>query len=220
MVRKSGVPRHHPYLNEINLLVSRGSAVRMLGWSGSLGGMLIGYARVSTIHQNLERQLGSLRAAGCGTIFPEKASGKDVTGRPELEKAIDALGHGDVLVLAEWDRATRSMIDGIAIMQRVHARGAAIKVLDKPHLDLTTKLGQGFLAFLSALAEDERERIVKRAADGRRAAATSGIKFGRKPKLNATQRTTARRLLRQGQSLRVVAREMNVHHSTIARMDA
>ena len=180
--------------------------------------MLIGYARVSTIHQNLDRQLGCLRAAGCKTIHAEKASGKDVKGRPELEKAIDALGNGDVLVLAEWDRATRSMFDGIAIMQRVHGRGAAIRVLDKPHLDLTTKIGQGFLAFLSALAEDERERIVRRAADGRRAAAKSGTKFGRRPKLNATQQATARRLLRHGHSLREVAREMNVHHSTIARL--
>ena len=71
---------------------------------------------------------------------------KAVKGRPELERAIDELGANDVLVLAEWDRATRSMMDGITIMQRMHARGAAIKVLDKPHLDLTTKVGQGFLA--------------------------------------------------------------------------
>ena len=118
---------------------------------------LIGYARVSTVQQNLARQLGALRAARCKTIFAEKASGKDVKGRPELERAIDQLGAGDVLVLAEWDRATRSMMDGIAIMQRVHARGAAIKVLDKPHLDLTTAIGKGFLAFLSALAEDGNE---------------------------------------------------------------
>jgi DNA invertase Pin-like site-specific DNA recombinase len=65
-----------------------------------------------------------------------------VKGRPELERAINSLGAGDVLVLAEWDRATRSMFDGIATMQRVHAMGASIKVLDKPHLDLTTKIGQ------------------------------------------------------------------------------
>ncbi len=180
--------------------------------------MLIGYARVSTIQQNLDRQLGALRACGCERIFSEKASGKDVSGRPELERAIDTLGAGDVLVLAEWDRATRSMFDGITIMQRVHAREAAIKVLDKPHLDLTTKIGQGFLAFLSALAEDERERIIKRAADGRRAAAKSGTKFGRKPKLTEHQRGRAREMVGQGMPLRAVAREFTVHHSTISKM--
>lgn len=180
--------------------------------------MLIGYARVSTIHQNLDRQLGALRGAGCEVVFAEKASGKDVKGRPELEAAIDRLGGGDVMVLAEWDRATRSMFDGITIMQRVHARGAAIRVLDKPHLDLTTRIGQGFLAFLSALAEDERERIVRRAADGRRAAAICGKRMGRKPKLNERQQASARRMLADGLPLREVAREMNVHHSTIARL--
>ena len=73
------------------------------------------------------------------------------------------------------------MMDGITIMQRVHARGAAIKVLDKPHLDLTTAIGKGFLAFLSALAEDERERIQKRASEvarprGRPAAGSVAIR--------------------------------------------
>ena len=140
--------------------------------------MRIGYARVSSIQQNLDRQLGALNAERCTLIFKEKASGRSLKGRPELEKAIDRLGTGDVLVLAEWDRATRSMMDGIKIMQRVHARGAAVKVLDKPHLDLTTPLGRGFLAFLSALAEDERERITKRAADGRKAAVARGVPVG------------------------------------------
>ncbi|MEL6113567.1 MAG: recombinase family protein, partial [Pseudomonadota bacterium] len=73
----------------------------------------IGYARVSTIDQNLERQLGTLRAAGCDKVFREKASGASLKGRPQLEKAIDALGTDDVLVIAEWDRATRSMDDGL-----------------------------------------------------------------------------------------------------------
>ena len=60
--------------------------------------------------------------------------------------------------------------------------------LDKTHLDLATRIGQGFLAFLSALAEDERERIHKRANEGRKAAKKAGTKFGRKPKLNDTQK--------------------------------
>ena len=98
----------------------------------------IGYARVSAPHQNLDRQVAALRAERCHEIFREKASGKALKDRPELEKAIDALPTKGVLVLAEWDRATRSLMDGIHIMERVHKRGAYIKVLDRPGLDLTT----------------------------------------------------------------------------------
>ncbi len=136
----------------------------------------IGYARVSTSSQNLDRQIAALRSAGVDEIYREKASGKDTKGRPQLEKAIDALGTGDVLVVAEWDRATRSMLDGIAIIERIHARGSFVKVLDKPHLDLTTPLGRGLIALLSAMAEDERQRIVKRARDGLDAAKARGAK--------------------------------------------
>jgi DNA invertase Pin-like site-specific DNA recombinase len=82
--------------------------------------MKVGYARVSSIDQNLDRQIAALRAEGCDKIFREKASGKNIKDRPELEKAIDALPTKGVLVLAEWDRATRSLMDGIRIMERVH----------------------------------------------------------------------------------------------------
>src|SRR5262245_21928217 len=119
----------------------------------------IGYARVSSSAQNLDRQIGALRAERCHEVYREKASGKAIKGRPQLEKAIDALGTGDVLVVAEWDRATRSMMDGVHIIERIHARGAMIRVLDKPHLDLATPIGRGFIAFLSALAEDERQLV-------------------------------------------------------------
>jgi DNA invertase Pin-like site-specific DNA recombinase len=177
----------------------------------------IGYARVSSIQQNLERQIGALRAEGCDELFREKASGKSLKGRPQLERAIDALGTGDVLVLAEWDRATRSMYDGIEIMQRVHARGAAVKVLDKPHLDLTTPIGRGFLGFLSALAEDERERIRKRCADGLRVAKANGVHCGRKPKLSSHQQSVARDRLASGESARSIGKEWGVSHTTISR---
>jgi DNA invertase Pin-like site-specific DNA recombinase len=72
----------------------------------------VGYARVSSTGQNLDRQLGALVAEGCDRILQEKASGKSIKDRPELEKAISALGTGDVLMLAEWDRCTGSMIGG------------------------------------------------------------------------------------------------------------
>lgn len=181
--------------------------------------MKIGYARVSTEGQNLERQLGALRAAKCEKIFREKVSGKSTRDRPELEKALDLLGTGDVLVVAEWDRATRSMLDGITIMQRVASRGAAVKVLDKPHLDLTTTLGKALLAFLSGLAEDERERINVRAAAGRKAAKRRGVHMGRPDKLSDEQKAHARKLLAD-HSCREVGRLLNVSHSTISRLRA
>lgn len=180
--------------------------------------MLIGYARVSTPEQNLDRQIAALRDAGCETIFREKVSGKSTHNRPELEKAIDRLGTSDVLVVAEWDRATRSMIDGITIMQRVGARGAAIKVLDKPHLDLTTPLGQGLLALLSAIAQDERERIARRSAEGRKSAKGRGVKLGRSPTLTPHQQARALERLAEGDSCRAIGRDMGVSHSTISRL--
>ncbi len=178
----------------------------------------IGYARVSSSTQNLDRQLGALRAERCHEIFREKASAKTVKGRPELEKAIDVLGKGDVLIVAEWDRATRSMMDGVGIIERIHARGALIKVLDKPHLDSTTPIGRGFIAFLSALAEDERQRILKRANDGRKAARARGAKFGRKPKLSEHQQAEALKRLSAGESCRQIAKTFGVHHATVSRL--
>ena len=182
--------------------------------------MLIGYARVSTQAQSLDRQIGALNGAGVERIFREKATAKTVKGRPQLEKAIDALGTHDVLVIAEWDRATRSMMDGITIIQRVADRGATVKVLDKPWLDLTTPMGKGILAFLSALAEDERERITSRANEGRAAAKARGVKFGPKPKLSRHQRNLVLERLSMGDSCRAIAKDMGVAHTTISRLRA
>ena len=180
--------------------------------------MLVGYARVSAIHQNLDRQLALLRAAGCKRLFKEKEFGREGVRRPELERAIEALGPGDVLVLAEWDRATRSMMDGIRIIERVAARGAMLKALDRGWLDLTTPIGKGILAFLSALAEDERARILARANGGRAAAKKRGVRFGPKPRLAPHQEREAARMVRnQGLSLRAVAHRYHVGHSTIVR---
>jgi DNA invertase Pin-like site-specific DNA recombinase len=180
----------------------------------------IGYARVSSLNQNLDRQIAALRAEGCDRIYREKASGKDMRNRPELAKAIDALPTKGVLVLAEWDRATRSLMDGIHIMDRVHKRGAYIKVLDRPGLDLTTPSGRGILALLSGLAEEERTRILRRANEGRVAAIRRGTKLGRKSKLDDHQQQEAIARLKAGESLRTIAKSYRVHHATIGRLAA
>lgn len=180
--------------------------------------MEIGYARVSTIGQNLDRQIAALRAQGIETIFREKASGKSLRGRPELEKAIDALGTGDVLVIAEWDRATRSMMDGINILQRIADRGALVRVLDRDFLDLTSTLGKGILAFLSAIAQDEHERIVRRAHEGRKAAVARGVKMGRRRVLTDHQADRIRERVARGETQAAMALDYNVSAATISRL--
>lgn len=180
--------------------------------------MLIGYARVSTIKQNLDRQLAALNEAGCERIFSEKASGKSLRGRPKLEAAIASLQEGDVLIVAEWDRATRSMHDGMNIIQRIAVKKASLKALDKTYLDLTTAIGQGILGLLSSFAQDERERIVRRAAEGRIQAKDRGVKFGPKFKLNDTQKKRALELLSEGKSLRYIGGLLGVSAPTISRL--
>jgi DNA invertase Pin-like site-specific DNA recombinase len=170
----------------------------------------IGYARVSTTGQDLTRQIRALKAERCREIFSDTASGKSLEGRPSLAKAIAKLAPGDELVLAEWDRCTRSMWDGLHIVRQVLDAGATIRVLDFPSLDLNTPEGRGFLALFSAMAERERMRIVKRTREGRQLAIAAGKPMGRKPKLTAHQRRSARARLAHGESTRDVAKDFAV----------
>ena len=139
---------------------------------------LIGYARVSTQQQDLARQTKALKRLGCAVIYSDKASGKSMAGRPELARALDDLDTGDELVIAEWDRATRSMWDGLQIIKAVIDAGASIKVLDRSYIDLETPMGRGFMAMMSAMAEDERLRIIKRTHEGRQIARRKASAWG------------------------------------------
>ena len=79
-------------------------------------------------------------------------------------------------------------------------------------------MGKGILAFLSALAEDERERIVRRANEGRQITKSKGVKFGRKPALTDHQKALIRERKTAGESCRSIARDFNVSSSTISRI--
>ena len=175
----------------------------------------IGYARVSTESQDLTRQLKALKRAECDPVFSDKASGKSMAGRPALA---DALDEGDELVIAEWDRATRSMWDGLQIIKTVIDARASIRVLDRNYIDLTTPMGRGFMAMLSALAEDERLRIIKRTHEGRQLARGKGVKMGRKPILTPHQADEARGRLAEGATTRGLAKSYGVSRSTISRL--
>ena len=88
--------------------------------------MILGYARVSTEGQSLEAQLDALREAGIERTFSEKASGTKRV-RPELERMIDQLRDGDVVVVAKYDRLSRSLQDLLAIVEAIRAKGAGFR---------------------------------------------------------------------------------------------
>src|SRR3954467_14979716 len=92
----------------------------------------IGYARVSTIDQNLDVQENALRAAGCDTIRSEKRSGTTTAGRDELRTVLDFLRKGDVLMVTRIDRLARSIGDLQDIVRAVKARGASLKATEQP----------------------------------------------------------------------------------------
>lgn len=184
----------------------------------SRGAKLIGYARVSTQAQDLTRQLQALKRERCDVIYSDKASGRALEGRPQLDAALAVLAPDDCLVVAEWDRATRSMWDGLQIVKQVIEAGATIRILDFPSLDLTTPEGRGFLAMFSAIAERERTRIIARTHEGRQLARKRGVKMGRTPKLKPEQQQRIAQRLEAGESSRSIARDFAVSHATINRL--
>jgi DNA invertase Pin-like site-specific DNA recombinase len=111
----------------------------------------IGYARVSTGGQKLERQLDALQAAGCRRIFAEKLSGRD-TDRPELAACLAFTQPGDTLVVPALDRLSRSLQDLITTVGDLRRRGVGFTSLHE-NLDTTTPGGRLVFHVFAALAE-------------------------------------------------------------------
>ena len=130
--------------------------------------MTIGYARVSTVEQNLDRQLDNLKERGCKRIYQEKMTGTKAD-RPELNRMLDSLRSGDTLVIDSFSRLSRSTTELLSIVERLSDLGVNLVSL-KEQLDTTTPTGKMMLTMLSALSQFERDIIVERTRDGLKAA--------------------------------------------------
>lgn len=139
--------------------------------------MKIGYARVSTQDQNLDRQLDNLTAAGCERIFNEKMTGTR-SDRPELKTMLLTLRPGDVLVVDSFSRLSRSTKDLLDMVEKLNKMGVYLVSL-KENLDTTTATGKMMLTMLSALSQFERDIIAERTVDGLKAARARGRSGGR-----------------------------------------
>src|SRR5262249_37746073 len=178
-----------------------------------------GYARVSTTGQTLATQKALLLAAGVERIFSEKVSGV-AARRPELERALDELEAGDVLVVTKLDRLARSTLDLLRIIDVIGKEGAGFKSLGETWADTTTSVGKLMITGLSGIAEFERDLILQRTNEGRAGAMAEGTRFGRKPKLTKHQAREALKRVEEGEPLREIALSYNVDHSTICRLKA
>ncbi len=143
----------------------------------ALTGHKIGYARVSTGCQQLDRQIDALTAAGCRRIFADKKSGKDAD-RPDLVAALDFLQPGDTLVVPSLDRLSRSLQDLITMVGDLRKRQVGFTSLHE-NLDTTTPGGRLVFHVFAALAEFIRELIVSGTREGLAAARMRGRVGGR-----------------------------------------
>jgi DNA invertase Pin-like site-specific DNA recombinase len=178
------------------------------------GGTLIGYARVSTRGQLLDRQVRALNEAGCLRVFEEKLSGRNAE-RPELWNCLDYLRPGDVLAVVDLARLGRSLHDLLALVAGLRKRGIGFRSLHE-QLDTTTPGGRLVFHVFASLAEFLRELIVEGTNEGLAAARARGQRLGRPPALSPEQVRAARDLLAQPErSITSIARLLGVARSTL-----
>jgi DNA invertase Pin-like site-specific DNA recombinase len=176
---------------------------------------ILGYARVSTIDQNLTAQVEQLEAAGCERIYQEKVSGVK-RDRPELSALLDFVREGDVVVACKVDRIARSTSHLLEIVETFNRKGVAFKILNI-NLDTTTANGKLMLTMLAAIGEFEREMMLERQREGIQVAKAEGRYKGRKP----TAREKAGevlRLLGEGVSKAEVARRLGIGIASVYRV--
>jgi DNA invertase Pin-like site-specific DNA recombinase len=165
---------------------------------------LVGYARVSTIEQNLDMQVEALRRAGVAQerIHVEKLSASNKK-RPKLDWAISVLRPGDVLVVWKLDRIARSLSDMLYRVQQIETAGAGFKSLTE-QIDTTTPAGRLLLHVIGSLAQFERDLVVQRTRAGVAAAKARGVVFGQPKKLDDTQAKQCRKWKAEGKSVREI----------------
>jgi DNA invertase Pin-like site-specific DNA recombinase len=154
--------------------------------------MNIGYARGSTIDQNLDLQIDALNAAGCEKIFTDRIT---VTkfDRPELNELKRILRDGDTVVVWKLDRMGRGLRDLIKTMDEYKAKGVGFKSLTDG-IDTTTSTGNLVFQMFGALAEYERNLIVERTQAGLRAGRARGKLGGRPKRLSDEQKDFLRKM--------------------------
>lgn len=174
-----------------------------------------GYARVSTLGQDVSVQEAALTAAGCATIRTEKASATHRAGRTELQVLLDFLRSGDTLVVTRIDRLARSVKDLQDIVHELKMKGVTLRATEQP-IDTGSAAGKAFLDMLGVFAEFETNLRRERQMEGIAAAKARGVYKGRRPHIDPA----AVRRLRDEEELgaAAIARRLGIGRASVYRL--
>ena len=182
--------------------------------------MLIGYARVSKTDQNLDRQIDALVSAGVDPrmIYMEKMTGTR-RDRPELTKMLSELVDGDVVLIPDLTRISRSTRDLLYIVDQIQEKGAKIKSLKDTWLDtsLDNPYNDFLLTVMSGLSQLERDLNSQRTKEGLAAARARGRCGGRPSKQNE-KREVVLALYGNGMKISEIVKHTELSRSTIYRI--
>jgi len=177
--------------------------------------MKYGYARVSTVNQDLEAQLQALKAEGCDEIYSEKLTGTK-SDRPQFQKLLSTLKKGDTLVVTKLDRFARSTEDAIQTIKSLFEKGIKVHVLNMGLVE-NTPTGRLIFNIMSSFAEFERDMIVERTQEGKAIAKQrDDFREGRPNKFTKKQIEHALKLL-EDHSYKQVEDLTGISKSTLIR---
>ena len=183
---------------------------------------LIGYARVSTKAQDVDRQIQDLLAAGVrrDDLYTDHGLSGALAKRPALDRALTALHPGDTLVITTLDRLGRSTQKMLELAEELRDRNIGLRVLNLGGGDVDTKTPMGAMVFtvMVALAQMELEIKRERITDSvNKRRTTGGDLGGRRPTFTESQIRTAAKLIQAGEPATQVAKDMGMSRATLYR---
>jgi DNA invertase Pin-like site-specific DNA recombinase len=182
--------------------------------------MKVGYARVSTIDQNLDLQIDALKENGCEQIFQDKVSGA-TDKRKGLEEVLHYVRSGDTLMVWRLDRLGRTMHHLIQVVNDLNSRGVSFHSLQENiMMDRSNATGQSMFHLFASLAEFEQNLIRERTKSGRVAARARGRLGGRPEKLGKKEGEMIKTLAANKTPIKDIAEMMKISRTTVYRYSA
>lgn len=184
--------------------------------------MDIGYARVSTTKQDLDRQIDALRQEGIAAkrIYVDKKSGAN-TNRPGLHAALDQARKGDVIVVHTLDRLGRTVRDTLNLIHDLADRGVGVRNLADPiRVDSSNPedpMSQLAVVMLALFGQMERTYTIERAAHARTVATAKGRRAGRPSVVDPTKLAYAEHLRNEGHTIAQIVEKTGITRTTLYR---